>query len=425
MHRLTNRGAVVTYAAHGKSLEGFDAEWREISISMVDGDLINRCEVFDETDIDAALARFDELSRPVPRLQNAASRAYERFWTYFVARDWTALTEVLPDNFSLDDRRRTVNAGVRHGRDAEIANLRAIAEMGITTVTPTVIATRGERLALNRVDLSDRDGPGDLYTEVLAVMEMADERLVAVVLFDLDDIDAAFEELDARYLAGEAAAHAHTWSLIAGSFAALNRHELPAFTQDWVNVDHRRGVAFAPGDMTAYIYATLDDTPDFRVYLEAVHRLSDLGAVVTWVSNGTSQEGFNAEWREINIATVEGDLINRSEMFGEADLDAALARFDELSRPAPQLENAASQVCERFRAMLRGPRLGRADGDASRRRMHRRSQAGRERRDPTRSGRRNGEYAGDRRHRYHVHDGGSDRDPWGAPRPHSWRRGQR
>ena len=60
-------------------------------------------------------------------------------------------------------------------------------------------------------------------------------------MFDLDDIDAAFEELDARYLAGEAAAHAHTWSVIAGAYAAFNRHELPATTPDWVNIDHRRG----------------------------------------------------------------------------------------------------------------------------------------------------------------------------------------
>ena len=30
---------------------------------MVEGDLINRCEIFDEADIDAALARFDELNR--------------------------------------------------------------------------------------------------------------------------------------------------------------------------------------------------------------------------------------------------------------------------------------------------------------------------------------------------------------------------
>ena len=94
-----------------------------------------------------------------------------------------------------------------------------------------------------------------------------------------------------------------------------------------------------------------------------MHRLSNLGAVVTYAAHGTSQEGFDAEWRGINLLTVEGDLINRCEVFDEADLDAALARFDQLSRPAPRLENAASQVYERFWTLLRGPRLGRHGGD--------------------------------------------------------------
>ena len=49
--------------------------------------------------------------------------------------------------------------------------------------------------------------------------------------------------------------------------------------------------------------------------------------------NGSSQDGFDAEWREISILMVEGDLISRSELFDEADLNAALARFDELVRP--------------------------------------------------------------------------------------------
>ena len=50
----------------------------------------------------------------------------------------------------------------------------------------------------------------------LAVVEInADKRIAADVVFDADDFDAAFDELDARYLAGEAAAHAHTWSVIA------------------------------------------------------------------------------------------------------------------------------------------------------------------------------------------------------------------
>ena len=43
----------------------------------------------------------------------------------------------------------------------------------------------------------------------------------------LDDIDAAFEELDARYLAGEAAAHAHTWSVIAEAYAGVQPARIP------------------------------------------------------------------------------------------------------------------------------------------------------------------------------------------------------
>ena len=35
-----------------------------------------------------------------------------------------------------------------------------------------------------------------------------------------------------------------------------------------------------------------------------------------------------------HLLTVEGDLINRCELFDETDLDAALARFDELDRSA-------------------------------------------------------------------------------------------
>ena len=65
--------------AHGTSQEGFDAEWREIDIFMVEGELISRCELFDEADLDAALAKFDQLSRPAPRLENAASQAFERY----------------------------------------------------------------------------------------------------------------------------------------------------------------------------------------------------------------------------------------------------------------------------------------------------------------------------------------------------------
>ena len=63
---------------------------------------------------------------------------------------------------------------------------------------------------------------------MLTVIEINDDnRLSALVVFDRGDIAAAFAELDARYLAGEAAAHAQTWSGLMQAYAALNSHEVP------------------------------------------------------------------------------------------------------------------------------------------------------------------------------------------------------
>ena len=61
-----------------------------------------------------------------------------------------------------------------------------------------------------------RRGPPRSALKRWSITEVdADGWMVAKVEFDLDDIDAAIAELDARYLAGEAAAYAHTWSVIA------------------------------------------------------------------------------------------------------------------------------------------------------------------------------------------------------------------
>jgi DNA-binding SARP family transcriptional activator/predicted ATPase len=351
VHRLSDLGAVCSYAAHGVSHEGFEGEWRGINVATVEGDMVNSSELFDEADLDAAIARFEQLSRRAPRLENAASHVIEHLLTCFVARDWGAFNEILADDISTEDRRRVVNAGIRQDRDAELKDFRSAADLGVTNATSDVIATRGERLVLIRSRLSLSEEPEAFRVELLWLVEIdADQRAAAWVTFDLDDFDAAIAELDARYLAGEAAAHSHTWSLIRGAFAAVNRHELPELTPDWVNIDHRRGATFAIGDMTAYVRDLLDDTPDIYVYSEVVHRLTNLGAVITQAAHGTSQQGFQAEWREIGIFTVDGDLINRCELFDEADRDAALARFEELSPRTPPLENTASRIADRVMA---------------------------------------------------------------------------
>lgn len=347
VHRLNNRGAVVTHVMKGTSRQGFDAEWREVVVATADSDQAIHSELFDETELDAALARFDELSRPVPRLQNTASQVYERFWTCFNDRDWEAAAELMVDDVRSDDRRPVVGAGARRGRESGIADARASADVGLRHVATTVIATRGKSLALVRCRLARRDTEA-FHVDALHVMEISDdERLTALTVFDPEDTDAAFAELDARYMAGEAAAHAHIWSLVTQTYTAFNRRQLSKTTRDWVNIDHRLGVGSAPGQMNPYVTAMWAIAPDVSTRIEAVHRLSDLGAVFTHTEQGTSEGGFDAEWREVALLTFEGDAINRCELFDETDLDAALARFDELDARKPRLENAASRLYER------------------------------------------------------------------------------
>jgi hypothetical protein len=171
---------------------------------------------------------------------------------------------------------------------------------------------------------------------VLVLAEInADERIVASVSFSPDDIDVAFAELDARYLAGEAAPHAHLWSIITRGYATLNNHELPPVTSKWVTVDHRMRATFQAADQTAYIRGAWDLTPNLKMCIEAVHRLSDHAAVVTHAAYGSTQEGFVAEWRMIGLLAAGNDDTNRCELFDETDLQTALARFDKLNRPAP------------------------------------------------------------------------------------------
>src|SRR6185312_8017801 len=140
---------------------------------------------------------------------------------------------------------------------------------------------------------------------------------------------------------------AHMWSVITETFAAVNRHELPSTTPDWVNTDNRPLSIIGSGNLLASLSATWELAPDFAIRVEIVHRLTGVGAAFTYVAHGTSQDGVDAEWREIAVALVEGDEISRCERFGEADLHAALTKLAELDQPVPQLANTATQLWAR------------------------------------------------------------------------------
>src|SRR6202012_3265535 len=326
---------------------------RAVNVSTVDGDMVSRSEIFDEADLDAALGRFDELDRPAPLLGNAATQLWVRLADAFNRRDLAGFLALSTAGLRYEDRRK----GLRdefEGASAQRKSVLAMFEASPSSVQMTAepIAIRGSRLSLNHVCYRDTEYDDQPITvEMLQIVEVSEAGLLHFsVSFDPDDVDAAFAELDARCLAGEAAAHARTWSAIAGVYSSFNRHELPATTSDWVTIDHRPLATFEYHDPAAFFGATWDLTPQTSIYIETLHRLNGFGAVVTHKVYGTSQDGFDAEWRQISVLTAQGDLINRCAIFDKTELDAAIARFEELQPQTPRLENAASRTYDRFNA---------------------------------------------------------------------------
>ena len=74
-------------------------------------------------------------------------------------------------------------------------------------------------------------------------------------------------------------------------------------------IDHRLRTTLNADSITAYVRASWDLTPELHMFIESVHRLNDVGTVVTHASRGTSQDDFEAEWRQITLFTVDGDLL--------------------------------------------------------------------------------------------------------------------
>jgi hypothetical protein len=60
-----------------------------IALLIVDDGPMKRCELFDEADLDAAIARLDEPSRPAPRLANVATQTRDRIADAFNRGIWT------------------------------------------------------------------------------------------------------------------------------------------------------------------------------------------------------------------------------------------------------------------------------------------------------------------------------------------------
>jgi ketosteroid isomerase-like protein len=327
--------------------------------------LFRRVEWFDPEREAEALARFDALTAAptAPQIENAATRSIARFEAALEARDWPGIAAGAAPDFRQIDRRGLVQLDL--DRDQHLEWLRVGLERPSWRSESEVLATRGDRLALGRVRSVESDqsvGPSE--NEWLALVELNERgQRSAIVMFDPGDLDAAYAELDARYDAGEAAAHPGTRNLVrrfAAAIAARDWAQLAAvMAPDFVQVDHRPpGLlsSLSRDEWVASVRALAELRPDVTLRGEHVLALDDQGFLVVSRWLGRESEGA-FETPVVVVGECGGGAIRQWHGYELDQLDAARARFAAIRAGASRdplaalaRPNAASAALDRLQA---------------------------------------------------------------------------
>lgn len=337
--------------------DGWTVAIESVALVAISDGQIRTIELFAPDQLDDALARFDELgevsaSAPTHRLQNAATLIGNRRVALLLAGDLDGLDELTAPDFVQDDR-RTMMRNVATAADAihPVAGLFAEAKSEIDAET---LATRGERLALVRVRF-EIDG---FEIDFLAV-EALDEhhRQARTILFDVDALGPALDQLNRLFLEGEGGPHDDHLSRWFTMMSALNRGDTAEFASAvparFHSIDNRpMGWPEVDRDQFIELATTPEAIGRGIMGIREIHRLSELGAVATGFAfvdgiDAMSEPG----WQYVALARFGVD-VGSVEYFAVDELETAVNRFDELESAVadassdykPQLENAATRI---------------------------------------------------------------------------------
>ncbi|MGH7288251.1 MAG: hypothetical protein ACREI8_09575 [Myxococcota bacterium] len=284
---------------------------------------IRRIDVYALDQLAEARARYAEL-RPDPlRIPpNAATRQSDRWQAAFEAGDWDELLSLHSPEFVFEDRRPLF--GMSGDRNLLLRSARLVAESA-ARVTRTVLATAGERLALERIRWARAD---DFEVEMLDVVEVdAEGRFSAHLWFDPDDRAAASRELFERSVR-----HGVVPPALAERGRAHLDHDVPRFRSllpaDFVFHDHRRAGAGRlenVEDFVAWTAGLFQESPDAVVEALYFLAIEPHGTLSVGHSFGTNRSGGTFESVFVSVNSP-----NHIEVFDLEDLDRARARFEEL-----------------------------------------------------------------------------------------------
>jgi hypothetical protein len=342
IHAINAHGALCAVMRTGTTTDGVVTEALATSLYVVADGHVSRLEIFSPGDVDAALARFDEITS-APTLENRCTRVVQQRRDAFVAGDWNLARSLMRDDFVSEERDRHSLAPRTSGPDGEVESARAVASLAATEYEVTVVATRGERLALAHLSWG-----GDRRVETVRLHEIDEhDKLAAQIIFGADELDDAYAELDRRYIDGEGAPHADVWGTIAAALGAFNRRDRVAdvVASEYRLVDHL-GVGLGSGgrrDQLRAIEELWTLAPDVVQRVTEILAINHNGAVVSLARAGRTTHGATIELRAAIIYLVRGGQLTLAEVFQIEAVAEAMARFAELTRRS-LFENAATRV---------------------------------------------------------------------------------
>ncbi len=338
-----------TYFGNERTTGGFFDHLLLVLFAFGADGLLTRAELWEPDREAEALARFEELAAPAAysqsRFANAATGTAGPVIACMVAHDWQRFEQLFAQDFRMSDRRRVVQLEL--DRDQYVVFTREVANGRTLRGDSQVLATRGDRLALNRSTFVFMDtdvGPSEIAFLILTEVD-ARGRIVAYVRWDLGDLDAACAELDARWQAGEAAAHPRASKWLADYlrfFAARDWNAMSTlFVPELVGENHRLvgwGTLYGPAAVVSTLQAQIELAPDTQERVDHVRTCAD-AVLLEYAWHGTHAGGaFENLW----LVLIELDADGRgrcADVWEVEQLDQALARFAELAgreaEPAP------------------------------------------------------------------------------------------
>ena len=274
-------------------------------------------------------------------ISNVATRAWTHVADAFDRRDVDGLLALANPESRYEDRRkglRDIVEGSLRRKSLDVM-FETVPSSWRMEVEP--IAIRGSRLSLTRGcyrDVDDADRP--IAVELLHVIELDDADLMRnIVSFDPADLDDAFAELTARWIASGEVAYPEPIEAVDRINATINRHDWDAVATHFAGaeyVNHRQLAQAVNGtiaDWLSSMQTTGSLVPNFWVELAEVLARSAIGIVERLALKGTSTDGVAIEISFVVLILLHGERVTRLEVFEEDQRDVALSRLQELNRP--------------------------------------------------------------------------------------------